>query len=85
MKAVNWVLENWEMILMVSGALVAVASVIVKLTPNKTDDAVVGVLQRILGRLSMLNPRGVGGVKMPLTKPREVEEDGEIFSNLDRK
>lgn len=85
MKAINWILENYDMILMVAGAVVALASVVVKLTPTKKDDAVVGIIRKIVERLAVLNPRGVGGVKAPLTKPAEVTEDGELFKKLDRR
>ena len=47
--ALTWFSENYVNIAAIYGALVAVASVVVKLTPTTTDDAVLGKVQDIVG------------------------------------
>lgn len=52
----EWIQENWVNITAVIGAVVTLASLIVKLTPSDTDDA---VLEKIIGVLNVLalNPK----------------------------
>ncbi|MCD8541137.1 MAG: hypothetical protein LRY22_00080 [Aliarcobacter cryaerophilus] len=39
---IDWIVANWEGITIALGAVLALAVAIAKLTPNTTDDAVVG-------------------------------------------
>lgn len=75
MKIIEWFASNWDVILMVSGAVLSLASIVTKLTPTPTDDKVVDFIKNLLARLSVLQPKGVSGVKAPLTKPKEVVKD----------
>lgn len=72
MKVVNWLVDHWEMIFTVLTALIALASAITKLTPTPVDDNWVAFLQRMVARLSAVQFRGAGGLKIPLTKPSEA-------------
>ena len=60
----EWMIEHWEEVCMIASGLVSVASVITKLTPSPKDDE---ILKKVLAWLSFLQPRGVSGMKMPLT------------------
>lgn len=44
---IEWITLNWEGVVMVIGAVIAVAVAVAKLTPNTTDDAVVGKAKSI--------------------------------------
>jgi len=60
----DWMIEHWEELGVALSGLVSVASVITKLTPSPKDDE---VLKQLLAWLSFLQPRGVSGMKLPLT------------------
>jgi hypothetical protein len=64
----EWISENWDLISAVAGALLSVASIIVGLTDTPLDNTVLGIIQRILGRISFVQPRDAeGSLKMPGT------------------
>lgn len=63
-----WVTGHWAELLGILTGLLAVASTIVKLTPTDKDDL---VLMKILQWVSVLQPKGVAGVKLPLTAPKK--------------
>lgn len=44
-----WLLDNWALIAGIAGAVLALAAIIVKLTPTPIDDVVVDVLRKLLG------------------------------------
>lgn len=44
---IEWITLNWEGIVIAAGAIIAVAVAIAKLTPNTTDDVVVGKVKSI--------------------------------------
>ncbi len=67
----QWITENWGTILTISAAVVAAASVITKLTPTPVDDGIVAFLQKLVAFLSASQHKDVGGVKAPLTKPKD--------------
>ncbi len=48
----EWIQENWVNITAVIGGVVTVASLIVKMTPSESDDA---VLSRVIGVLKALS------------------------------
>lgn len=51
----NWILENWTMILEIVGAASALAAIFAKLTKNKTDDKIVAAVQKLLD-FAAINP-----------------------------
>lgn len=52
----DWVIQNWDDVIVVLFAVVGAASAIVKLTPTQKDDAVVGKILKVLDALA-LNPK----------------------------
>jgi hypothetical protein len=62
-----YLLENYDTLLAVLGALLTAASLVTKLTPTPKDDEVV---RKILAFLSFLQPRGAGLLKVPGTPPK---------------
>jgi len=59
----QWITENWALILQVITGTVTVASIIVKATPTKEDDK---WLAKIIGFLKIIaiNPKTEKGVKI---------------------
>ncbi len=55
MEAVKWVVAHWEEITEVIAYIIAIASIIVKLTPNLADDAFMKKVIRFVGRYIALN------------------------------
>lgn len=51
------------------GGLIAIGSAIAPLTRTPVDDTIVAWLVRILQIFSAVQPRDVGGMKLPLTRP----------------
>lgn len=49
---INWISENWNNILAVYGAIVALCTAIIKLTPSQKDDTVWGNIVKILDMFS---------------------------------
>lgn len=47
-EAINWVKENWNLLLEAYGALVAFCTIVVKITPSTKDDTVWGTIVKIL-------------------------------------
>lgn len=50
----NWILENWEHIAALFGSLVAICSVIVKLTPTQKDDTALAKLVKLADTFSVV-------------------------------
>lgn len=50
-------LEHWDELLKLLGALVVAASVLVNLTPTKTDNRVLQKVKALLNRLSLLKDK----------------------------
>lgn len=59
----EWLQANYVNILAVVGAVVGLASVIVKLTPTQKDDAVLAKIISVLEVLSIYNKDGSSGKK----------------------
>jgi len=53
----NWILENYESVLAIIGAIVSVASMIVVLTPSTKDDELVGKIVKFLEKFSVFNKK----------------------------
>jgi hypothetical protein len=49
----NWILENWVAIGTAAFAVVGAASAIAALTPNKSDDAAVAFVRKIIDGLAL--------------------------------
>lgn len=49
----EWLVENWDQILIYATAVVGAASVIAKVTPSETDNKVLLVLSKFLQTLSL--------------------------------
>lgn len=50
----NWILEHWVDLLAIYGAVVAICSTVVKLTPSTKDDNVWAKIIKILDRFSVV-------------------------------
>ena len=51
MEMINWVMENWEQVLMVVSSIVGGFSVLATMTPNSADNKVVDMVMRIVNFL----------------------------------
>ena len=54
---IPWITAHWTEILAAWGALVAAASVIVKLTPSQADDAILAKVVKVADWFSVVNPK----------------------------
>lgn len=77
----EWFTENWQTLAAVPAAVLAVASLITKLTKSPKDDQVVA---KITAWLSFLQPKGMGGLKFPVSPPKKEEpsQNTSPFRNL---
>lgn len=50
----NWILEHWVDLLAIYGAIVAICSTIVKLTPSVKDDEIWSKIIKILDKFSVV-------------------------------
>ena len=51
MEMINWVMENWEQVLMGVSSIVGGFSVLATMTPNSADNKVVDMVMRIVNFL----------------------------------
>jgi hypothetical protein len=49
----EWITENWATILIVVSAVISIASVIVKLTPNETDNKILAIIIKVFETLGL--------------------------------
>ncbi|HEY6021444.1 MAG TPA: hypothetical protein VIY48_16515 [Candidatus Paceibacterota bacterium] len=56
----TWVVENWGLILTVSGAVLTLAAVVARFTVTKVDDKIVDALRTIVGLAGGSAPLGKG-------------------------
>lgn len=70
----RFLLDHYDAILGMLGALYALVCAVVALTPTTNDDT---ALTRLMQRASFLAPRNIGGLSMPGKLPRQ-REDGWI-------
>ena len=54
----KFITEHYDEILQIIGAVVALATLIVKLTPNQKDDSVLTQIIKVLSALSLCNADG---------------------------
>lgn len=54
----EWFQNHWDEVLQIIGATVAVATIVVKLTPTQKDDTVLAKLIQVLAAFSLVNPDG---------------------------
>ena len=53
-----WIKSNYSTILEIIGAVVTLATIIVKLTPTEKDDAILSKIIKVLSIFSLVNPDG---------------------------
>ncbi len=53
----EWILANWESILIIVSGAISVASVIVKLTPTPKDDAILSKVVKFLEVIALNKPK----------------------------
>ena len=56
MDIINWIMAHWMDIGAIAAGVVAVASLIVKLTPTPKDDAILAKVIKVMNALA-LNPK----------------------------
>lgn len=69
----SWIVNHWDTLLAIVGALYGVVSAIVGLTPTPRDDEALGTVRRWLLRLSILRP---GTLSLPGTLPVAPRDTG---------
>lgn len=57
-EIINWCTQHWDDVLAIIGGVVAVATVVVKLTPTQKDDGVLAKIITVLAAFSLVNPDG---------------------------
>jgi hypothetical protein len=55
--AISWIAAHWSDLLAAWGALVAFASVVVKLSPSTTDDAILAKVVKVADWFSVVYPK----------------------------
>lgn len=71
---IKFITEHYDEVLQIIGAAVALATLIVKLTPTQKDDNVLAKIIKILSVFSLVNPDGsfIGkGKEQPAKKEEE--------------
>lgn len=58
MEFLTWIKANWQSILEIIGAVVSLATIIVKITPSQKDNNVLDVIIKFLSIFSLVNPDG---------------------------
>lgn len=53
---IQWLREHWDDVWMIISSVIAIASIITKLTPNPNDDNILALIIKILNALA-LNPK----------------------------
>jgi len=54
---IEWIVGHWTDVAQIIVGVVGVASIIVKLTPNVKDDAVLGKIKKFISNWLALNPK----------------------------
>ena len=55
MEIVNWIKENWQMIVQLYLAIIGLASIIVKITPTLKDDNILLSITKFIAKFIALN------------------------------
>lgn len=58
LNIIQWVKENYITLAAIYGSLVAVATLIVKLTPSQKDDNILAMIVAFFNHFSTENPKG---------------------------
>lgn len=56
-NVISWIAANWVNIFAIYGAVVALASAIVKATPSQSDDAILAKVVKVLDWVSTVAPK----------------------------
>lgn len=48
-----WIIENWAEVLNALSMIIAAASAVSALTPNKSDDALIAKIRKVVGLLAL--------------------------------
>ena len=54
----NWITQHYDEVLQIIGAVVALATLVVKLTPTQKDDAFLAKVIKVLSAFSLCNADG---------------------------
>lgn len=54
----NWITEHWDDVLTVYGGIVAICTVIVKITPTTKDNTILDKIVKIVDLFSTAYPKG---------------------------
>lgn len=71
MEALQWIVENYKLLLGIVAALVTVASLVTSLTSSPKDDKIVSKIRKFLGRLGVM--KFGGGAKLPGQDPENKD------------
>jgi|TARA_R100000501_G_C2589174_1_gene89804 hypothetical protein len=56
MKIFEWMMNNWDQLIMIAFALVGAFSAIAKITPTQKDDVIADAILKVINALA-LNPK----------------------------
>lgn len=57
LNVINFIQAHYQDILAIIGAIVSIATIIVKITPTEKDDAILTKIVNILSKLSLVNTK----------------------------
>lgn len=57
LTVLNFIVEHYDDILAIIGAIVSIATIIVKISPSKRDDEILAKIINILAKLSLINTK----------------------------
>lgn len=80
----SWITEHYDEVLQIIGAVVALATLIVKLTPTQKDDTFLAKAVKILSALSLCNVDGSFILKKE-EKKQEQEKKEVVVEELEDK
>lgn len=74
-EAIDWIVDNWDLLAGGAAALLTLATTITRLTPTPADDEWLAHVIGVVGRFSWLHPSG--GWKAPGARPDVGSTDGD--------
>jgi hypothetical protein len=57
-SVIIWFQSNWDSVIFIIGAVVSIATVIVKITPTTKDDTILAKIIKVLSAFSLCNADG---------------------------